>query len=509
MLDENRNDSELQSLCEPKEQISILVVCNSRHHSKNQIGLAEKLTNLDRRIKVVALCEPGDMAFYSKIVDKDKTELLSIDYAKELEKKNLLKKEKGNLNTLTKSKLHSKLSEKFFTVAMRFNNYLSRKSRMSNLFLNIIRETTLVCYLREKRVKAFFLGRKFLVERLLDNVKPTVVFCFGDRHIDIEAPTLMAARSRGIKIIIPYGTYSGKSGLLKIRQIQGEPKCWRPVSLYRLYAGMRLTSQVHQGYFYQHPSVLFALKALGGLSKNPWCIGNGLSDVVCVDNEHTSARYQGEGVPYEKLRVVGDIAYDTLFEKYTCSSQLRKEIVEDYVLDTDKKILVFALPPFAEQGFMGWENHWTEIRYLLDQVSRTNFNIIISLHPRVNADDYSFLEKEFPVRIAKRPLKELLPIANVFAAAGSSTVFWAVLCGIPVVVINFYGLDSKLFDHLKTIKFVNDRTNLLSALVDAASGKEIMFAEDWKNLSRTTVFDGRVTWRYYNIVMEAAAIHSP
>ena len=64
-----------------------------------------------------------------------------------------------------------------------------------------------------------------------------------------------------------------------------------------------------------------------------------------------------------------------------------------------------------------------------------------------------------------------------------------------------------MFNHLKTIKVVNDRSAFLDKLVDAASDKKIEFTEDWRALSRATVFDGLVIDRYIHIVLQAAATH--
>jgi len=488
----------LEGAQKKNKDIAILVVCNSRHHSKNLIGLAERLAILNHQIKIVALCEPGDTNYYSRIVDKTKTKLFSIDYAKELDKSSLPDTEDSGGYDRIRSK--SKLSERFFSVALWIDNYLSRKSNISRFIGNVVRESSLICYLREKKAKAFYETRRCLVTRIFEDLRPDVVFSFGDRHIDIELPVLLVARSLGVKVVVPYGTYSGVSGLLKVRQIQGCPKRWFPVSLYRLYAGVKLKNQIYKGYFYQHPSVTFALKTLGGLSKNPWCIGNGLSDIVCVDNEHTSERYQNEHVPHEKIHIVGDIAYDGLYKTYEHRVQKRKEIVKDYSLNPNKKIVIIALPQFAEQELMGWDEHWCEIRYLLEQISKFGLNLLISLHPRVNVEDYLFLENEFPVDILRQALSESLPVADLFVAANSSTVFWAVLCGIPVVVANYYGLDSSLFNHLKSIRYVNERADLYSLFESSISRDDVVFDEDWQSLSREKVFDGNVTQRYGELV---------
>lgn len=501
MLKITRKNRKLEGLDNSHDSICIVVICNSKHHSRNLIHLSENLAAIDNRVEVFALCEVNDAVFYKGIINQeiskvillksdkiDETKMALVGYDSIDVNKSVSRLVSANLDVLYKWILRVK--------------YRS-KSNVFNFLVDIIKESTIVCYLREKRIFLHYTHRKHIVERIFEKINPTIVFSFGDRHIDIEAPVLMAAKTNGIRIIIPYSTYSGSPGMIRIRQIQKTLNLWWPFSLYRLYSVLRLRNQILQGYFWQHPSVLFALKKLNSLSDNPWCIGNGLSDIVCVDNEYTYARYRREGVPSWKLRVVGDVAYDSLFEQYSNRKQMLKCVRKECHLEIGKPVIVLALPQFAEQGLMDWERHWKEINYICNQVTRINFNVIISLHPRVNSNNYSFLEGKYPVHISLRPLKEILPIANVFIAINSSTVFWAVLCGIPTIVLDYFGLDSTMFANLSTVKFVRDRNKLFDEIVNATNEAKIDFTEDWEMLSREKVFDGKVVQRYYKIITDS------
>ncbi|PIS12084.1 MAG: hypothetical protein COT73_00350 [Bdellovibrio sp. CG10_big_fil_rev_8_21_14_0_10_47_8] len=478
------------------ERLPILVVCNSRHHSKTQIHLAESLADRDSRISVFVLCEAADIDWFKKTVSSQNTQVLSIDQEAPVAERNFsVVKEKS-------------LSEKMFSLALKLNQRLTRSSKFLQQFARLVRESSLICLWRQRRNRKFFVGRMKKVDKIFSQIHPSVVFSFGDRHLDIEAAVLMVAHAQDIPVICPYCTYHGVEGLLKIRQLQGEPKRWWPFSVYRTIVGWYLPGQVRQGYFYQPPSITMAVHSLGGLSKNPWVFGNGLSDVVCVDNEFTEKRYLAEGVPSAKLRVVGDVSYDVIFEQFVRKEKLRQEIAQEYGLDAAKKTLIFALPQFAEQGVMGWDQHWQEIRLLTQQAVDSGFNVLISLHPRVNPQEYEFLERDFAVHVSRRPMKEILPVGDVFLAINSSTVFWAVLCGIPSVIIDAYGLSSVPFEHLKTVRLVNDPHRLSSEIIRAVEEglqHQENLKEDWKNLSREKVFDGKVTERYYDIVTKGTS----
>lgn len=474
----------------------ILVVCNSRHHSRSTLLLAEQLVSLAGQGEVVALCELVDKDHFESWCDVRITRVLPFAPVTMATFANVTPAESVQPAVLPAAPgRFERLYRYIARVRSRSNSALVRT------LIDLFRNTSVGSYLQQRRVVRYYRAQVALAERLLDAIEPTVVLAFGDRHIDFELPVLAAAHRRGIRILLPYSTYSGAAGMVKIREIQGEYGRWRPFSLYRCYAGLRLASQLRDGYFWQRPSLLMALDELGLLTSNPWCMGNGPADIVCVDNDATLERYADEGVPRHKMRVVGDTAYDELFVRFTERDRLRAQMASVGLLNASRKTFVIALPQFAEQGLMDWPEHWREIEHLLAAVCGCGQNVLVSLHPRVNPDDYRHLEGRYPVRLATQPLKDILPVADVFVAVNSSTAFWSVLCGIPVVVLDYFGLDTSLFGELASISYVRDRNALGEALVSAVVGARPDFSADWQRLSRDQVFDGQVTRRYYEIVI--------
>jgi hypothetical protein len=473
----------------------ILVICNSRHHSRNTLLLAEQLITIEGDGEVVALCEQGEESYFQLGADERITRVLPFTFASvealagaaAISSEHPLKAGAGA----------KKYIESFYRRVTRFRTQ-SKSVAVRNL-IDFLSNTTAGNYLRQRRVMQHYRIQEALAERLFEVFTPTAVLAFGDRHTDLELSVLTSARRRNIRIILPYSTYSGASGMVKIREIQGGYSRWWPFSLYRYYAALHLKSQIRAGYFWQFPSVLMALDQLNLLTSNPWCIGNGPADVICVDNAGTFERYAEEGVPQSKLHIIGDTAYDALFTSLLVRETLRAEMISDKLISSDLKTIVIALPQFAEQGLMDWSEHWREIGNLLDRMSGCGQNLIVSLHPRVNPNDYLHLESKYPLRIARQPLKNILPVADVFVAVNSSTVFWSVLCGVPVVVLDYFGLDASLFAGLTSISYVRDRNSVGKAVTKVIFDASPDFSADWKRLSRDQVFDGQVVRRYYEL----------
>lgn len=473
----------------------ILVICNSRHHSRNTLSLAEQLIAIEGYGEVVALCEPGEESYFASGTDAQMTRVFPFTPA-------TVEALAGNADNSSNRPRKvgtgaTKYIESFYRRVASFR--AQSKSVVVRTLIDFLSNTTAGIYLQQRRVMRHYRIQVALAEQLIEIFAPTVVLAYGDRHIDFELSVLTSARRQKIRIILPYSTYSGASGMLKIREIQGGYSRWWPFSLYRFYAALRLKNQIRGGYFWQRPSILMALHQLSMLTSNPWCMGNGPADVVCVDNAGTLERYVEEGVPRSKLHIIGDTAYDALFTSFSDRENLRARMISDKLIRSDLKTIVIALPQFAEQGLMDWPEHWQEIENILHEICGCGQNLIVSLHPRVNPEDYRHLESKYPLRIARQPLKNILPVADVFVAVNSSTVFWSVLCGVPVVVLDYFGLDASLFADLDSLVYVRDRNAVGKAVTKAIFDADPDFSADWKRLSRDQVFDGQVVRRYYGL----------
>ena len=100
-----------------------------------------------------------------------------------------------------------------------------------------------------------------------------------------------------------------------------------------------------------------------------------------------------------------------------------------------------GLPQLAEHNYMSWEKHWYFQNKILSEISKLPFNIILSLHPKMSYSNYSFLEKKYPAIIAEENLSSLLPLSDIYIAVqGSTTIDWASMLSIPVIVMDFFDL---------------------------------------------------------------------
>jgi len=393
-----------------------------------------------------------------------------------------------------------------------------RKDSLRSFYFQAIRETKKKFYhfLFSNSIIEFIKLRYALNEldalhkkcgKVIDDFNPDIIIANGDRHFGMEQAVLKIAKAKSIKVIVPYMIFSCEAGPLKTREDNPLYK-YSPASPFitkkvvKRYPDQVISSN-GSNYLFYPPSKTIALNKFGTLSSYPWYVGNGLSDVVCVDSEHSLSRYLDNKVPKEKLRLVGDMSYDTLHDAYSHKEEIKKRLIEQYGLASDKKIAMLSLPQLGEGNVVSWDRHWQEVFFLIETLRAFDVTILISLHPKMHYENYTFLEKKYNCRILKERLYEVLPIADLFVATFSSTVIWAILCGINSIVVDFYGYNYTVFNFLETVPIVSEKETLHKHISEFLDSKPD-YSNDWKRLSRDKVFDGKTIERYKDLLISTA-----
>lgn len=357
----------------------------------------------------------------------------------------------------------------------------------------------IVFYLRYKKIFERIVKK---TTELLNFFHPITVFATGDREDVRGSAFLRAVKDRGSNIVIPYLTVSTADGPALLRKNNGiyrSSLCSPIITKYILheFPGQIYDSKWGKMIFYR-PSEIIVLNKYNALSKNPWFIGYGLSDIIVVDSRYTYQMYRKSGVPEKKLKIFGDLSFDALFNCCLNKNRIKQNTINKYSLNPKKKIAIIALPQFAEHHIMDWNSHWKEIKFIVSEVSKVFKNILISLHPKMERGKYVFLEKKYNCRILEERLYKVLSIADMFISTNSSTVGWAILCGIKTVTLDCYGLP-KVFEDLSSIERIYDKNEFTNEMKRYLKQK-VHFSHDWSILSRDEVFDGKVIDRYCSLL---------
>jgi|GEM_PF-5164258 len=366
------------------------------------------------------------------------------------------------------------------------------------------------------KAKYFTIGQLLFEWDLTSTLKfqeKTALSCFNNNNVcsliaitdknfgNAQLGFIKAANQVSIPVILPHLHYRGAT----IRSIKGNRKYTfdNHMSLYQKkvfekYSSPQYGKQLYENYFFYPAYCLIAIDKAGVLSKNPWMIGAGSSDIVIADHQHTVDRYNEALTPLNKLHILGDFAFDPLFKSYENRKTIRKDISNKYQLKKNK-IFIIALPPLFEHNILSEENHWNEIDFIIATALKNDVDLLISLHPKMNINDYSHLEDLYDLKIIEEKLHTVLPIADIFISALSTTILWSVICGINTIMVGFSDFDDNIYSFLNSIEFIENRPDLSPAITKLLTQK-IDFDHDWKLLSRESVFDGQVIKRHVDLM---------
>lgn len=466
---------------------NILVSATQPQRFLDQVNFVKNLTKETDEFVIYFFVSDEVYFLYSDIVDrlefkvinepKNKSVHLSNNTFKQLIKEKI----KNKLTTEQRKKLRGFISKlkntKLFT---------SRLKKQEKVFLENL----------EKNYKA--------ISKLIQDYKIDVFLINGDRHLGLEPIFLKISKELNVPSIIVYLVdYADEERIFHNDVVTKKIKPNILTSHYTERSQNNLKYKVvRDSYYYPHV-IGNALDKFGVLTKNPYVMGSGSSDILCLNNKYYKDLYISRGIKEKKIRVVGDGVYDHIYKQYSQQEETKQNILEKYSLDISKKIVIVALPQLGEHIILPWKQHWEEISFLMKSLDSLDHNILISLHPKMDRKKYEFLEDKYNCTILDERLADILPIADMFVATFSSTVVWSVLCGIKTVVVDFYGLNYTMYDFLTSIKKVDKKENL-KATLETTLSEVIDFSKDWKSLSRDEVFDGKTIQRYIQLINEVS-----
>lgn len=339
---------------------------------------------------------------------------------------------------------------------------------------------------------------------VLKREAPVAVMMPGDRELGFVPAVLRAAADLGIPAVICLtasptsdGLIANRRGQRRYRSSQGAPL------LNRLVAALwplQLAKTGDGPLLFSPGWLTLALRARRKLSANPWFQGGGNSSDMILDGEQKREAYLAAGVPAAKMRMIGDMSHDALYHSMERRGDSRARLVARYGLDPAKKLVVFAVPIFAEHNMLSWEEHRRQLDLFAAQLAGTRQNVLLSFHPKSDREKYSFLTERYKFAAASEPLEEVLPAGDVFVGGNSSTLDWAVLCRKPVINIDYAGIGDSAYLGNPALFHAPTPESFRAALSEILPRPYYFGAMQEERARKLSLFDGKVTERYLAFV---------
>lgn len=197
---------------------------------------------------------------------------------------------------------------------------------------------------------------------------------------------------------------------------------------------------------------------------NPWLVNAGSVGGIAVESARMRDSYLSQGFPPAKLHITGHPSMDIMHRKQSNFLEERQKLTR-YGVSPDGPLIVVAMPPDQTSSRPIEFGSYQSILDAFTQPTRsvTDANIIVSPHFNVSEDHRAFLRSR-GIPVAEVSASELLPLADLFVASVSSTIKWALACGIPTIDYDVYGYRYSLYDGVAQVQTASTYEQFLDAL---------------------------------------------
>lgn len=201
----------------------------------------------------------------------------------------------------------------------------------------------------------------------------------------------------------------------------------------------------------------------------PWVSSSTRADCIAVESRAMKDYYLRCGIAPGLLKETGSLANDGLAQRLQDKEQLKNKLLTELGLDPSKKMVLTALPPdflYMPGGRPECEfKNYRELTlfWIQELAAMKNFNIVISLHPSVDIEEFRYLESG-NVKIYKETIINLIPLCDVFVASVSSTIRWAIACAKPVINYDVYVYRYSDFTAVNGVVYMDKKAQYVEAL---------------------------------------------
>ena len=385
-----------------------------------------------------------------------------------------------------------------------YSFYLKKRSSdkakpliFNKLAKNFFDSSRLGCWLQATLLNSFFSGKlikqitnqaSFFESIVLRESISNVVIA-TDRSLGAEASIIYLSKLLDLNVVLLSFAYSaGYEASYKLRDKK----------IYRYLSGqpenvVNRSRDLGDRAFYR-PFETEALTQLGILPVNPWVLGGGLSYKMLVDSEREKNRLINLGGEQAKYLVTGLASHDFLFGRLNQKQSIKTKLQQAHNLKHEFNIVV-SLPQYYEHSLCDKTTHFELIEEMVTMLSGLEANIILSLHPKMKYSNYEFLLKFPNVIFLRGPLSHSIVSADLFLATYSSTVSWAIMCNIPVVMFDHIGLNYTGFYSEFELPVVYNNNDLLGFCREKVkvSKKQLVLCNYYKQdlVAQLSPFDGK------------------
>lgn len=251
-------------------------------------------------------------------------------------------------------------------------------------------------------------------------------------------------------------------------------------------------SGTHAGALLLPPEVILASESIGVTIRHPWRTYGSEADLLCVSGQQYARHLVLEGVSDDRIIVTGSLSGLQIHEILQTDSNARKAFRQPAKIGRGQTRVLVCWPPsyHATHGNRtDFPSNYAALTQatLYPLLDRPDVDLTVALHPSTLPEDRAvFTDLKIPLSTSY--IMDLIPKHDIFLAASSSTVRWAIACGKPVLNYDFYKFCSTVFRNLPGVIHVETHQAYIATmqklLADetffaTTAGAQISVADDW------------------------------
>lgn len=178
----------------------------------------------------------------------------------------------------------------------------------------------------------------------------------------------------------------------------------------------------------------------------PWMMNSGYADVIGVENQAMADYYKKAGIPERRLRIIGTVNDDMLYEHVRKREEKRAQLGKEIGIDPQRPILLLGGCPnqlAGEVPHCEFGNMEEIARHIADCTKplRDSFQLVVRPHP--NYPEFGKMMVDGGYIPTMIDTARLVAVCDLYIAFASATIRWSIACGIPTVNYDIfhYGYD--------------------------------------------------------------------
>ncbi len=342
---------------------------------------------------------------------------------------------------------------------------------------------------------------RYEVLRAADRVERRVRFCedwlvmlgvdvvvFAEDNVERDSyGWVHAARRRGIRtLVISYGALAAHEAVTAYRGSHAHALDPKRADLVRRYMPRWLAEG--DGYVIARLPFIEALaREMSGTAPfDPWLVNTGRVDAIAVESRAMADTYAKHGFPEAMLKPVGHPLHDRLADVAREREARRSALAARHGLAQDRPLVLVAMPP---DQLPGRPCPYPDYKGVVSAFSRlptelAGASVVVSPHPNISPDGRALI-RGCGVALEEQSAADLIPLCDLYVTCVSSTIKWALACGIPILDYDCYGYhypdyvalpqvmtardDAQFREHLSAFRRVESRAELAAVARENAA----------------------------------------